>query len=384
MTDILFTGVNDWRSITQRPQHLARGLARRHRVLYVNPIGYSWLTHGLRRLRGATHRGWRPRLEAVGPGLWAFTPSPALPFSRRVRAANRVNHALLAAQLRPVLAALGFDRPALWAAFPTAVDLVGRLETSAVVFDRLDDYPGFFAGRERATIAEMERELLAVADLVLATSAPLAASSRAAREHVALVPNGVDALHFAAARLGRVPVAEDVVGLPGPRFGYVGTIARWTDVDALVALARAVPAGSVVVVGPWEVPVPAGAPANLHVFGPRAYEALPGYLAGFDVALIPFRPGPLTEAVNPVKLFEYAAAGVPIVATRTRELARYVSWCELADTPDDLVRLSLAAAERHRLGLDAERLDRAAQEAAANSWSARVEEIERLLEAVLE
>ena len=375
MNDIVFCGVNDWRSIKQRPQHLAERLATTHRVLYVNPVGYSIATHILRKLRKTTQRRWRPDLEQLTEQLWLFTPSPALSFSRRVRALNRLNQRWLACQLRPVLCRLGITAPLLWLSFPTDVDLVGRLNEQRIIFDCMDNYPGFFNGTERVVIAAMEHDLLRRADLVLATAQSLLEKCRRVNANTHLVPNGVDVAHFARARAG-LPVADDLRPYPHPRFGYIGTIGTWTDVDSMIALAQAVPDGSVIIIGPWEVPQPADLPINFHILGPRPYAHLPEYLAGFDVALIPFKVGPLTQAVNPVKLFEYAAAGVPIVATATQELTHYAAWCTLADSPQTLIASAIHAVQKTTS--DETRI-RAATEAAANDWQRRVETIMQLI-----
>jgi len=377
--DIVFCGVNDWRNIKQRPQHLAERLSATHRVLYVNPIAYSVPTHIVRRLRRTTDRRWGPTLEQLAAQLWLFTPSPALPLSRRLRPLNRLNQAWLAFQLRPVLRQLGMSSPLLWLAFPTDVDLIGRLHERYIIFDCMDNYPGFFKGCEHKVIAAMEIDLLRRADLVFATAQPLWEKCHHLNANVHLLPNGVDVAHFARVRTG-LAEADDLRPYPHPRFGYIGTVGPWTDVDSMVALAQAAPYGSVIVIGPWETPPPAGAPDNFHILGPRPYADLPAYLAGFDVALIPFRVGMLTQAVNPVKLFEYGAAGVPIVATATQELVRYAGWCALTDSSEAFVSWAITIAHDRCHPEVVARCQTAAAEAQANDWDSRIRHIQSLLE----
>ncbi|HQE92291.1 MAG TPA: glycosyltransferase [Anaerolineae bacterium] len=375
MSDIVFCGVNDWRGIKQRPQHLAERLAVTNRILYVNPISYSFATHIVRKVHSSTQRSWRSSLETLAEHLWLFTPSPALPFSRRARGINRLNQRWLAVQLHPLLRRLHISAPLLWLSFPTDVDLIGHLQEQQVIFDCMDNYPGFFSGREHTVITAMELDLLHRADLVLTTAQPLLEKCRRINANTHLVPNGVDATHFARARAG-LAEADDLHVCSRPRFGYIGTIGPWTDVDSMMALARAAPNGSVIVIGPWEIPQPTELPSNMYILGARPYTRLPEYLAGFDVALIPFKRGPLTQAVNPVKLFEYAAAGVPIVATATAELTRYAAWCILADSPQAWVDLAIRTAQT---GETAALRLQAANEAMANDWQQRVETILHLI-----
>jgi len=384
MKDIIFYGVNDWRDIKQRPQHLAERLAEKHRIVYLNPVGYSVLTHLRRRMCGGTHRSWRPHIERLTEHLWVFTPSPALPFSRRFRILNRLNQALLASQLKPLLAQMGMEHPLLWISFPPAVDLVGRLNERHVIVDFLDHYQAFFTGLTRNTVAAMEKELLRRADIVFATSRLLLEECHRINPDVHLVPNGVDASFFGRNR-STLPEPEEFGGLSHPRFGFVGTISRWTDVDILVELALKAPGASVIVIGPWEVPRPFFAPRNFYVLGPRPYQRLPEYLSSLDVGVIPFKMGPLADAINPVKLFEYAAAGLRIVAMATKELMHYSSWCTLADSPYAFITAALREGEEALREKNDDRLARRGVSfAKANDWDDRVTRINRLLEALTE
>lgn len=384
MKHIAFVGVNDWRDIKQRPQHIAERLSAASPLVYVNPVGYSVFTHLRRRVRSGIQRSWRPRLERLAERLWVLTPSPAFPFSRRFRIFNRLNQALLASQLRPVLERLGMHPLILWVSFPPSADLIGRLKEEYVIFDCLDNYPAFFGGREGTTIAAMETDLLSRADLVLTTSRPLLEKCSRLNANTHWVPNGADGAHFGQAITG-LPEPSELVGLPRPRFGYVGTIGRWTDVNLLVELALKARSASVIMIGPWEVAKPPSAPPNFHVLGPRPYHRLPEYLSGLDVGVIPFKVEPLTHAINPVKLFEYAAAGLRIVATATQELTQYASWCSLADSPSAFIAAALREGEEALEGRKNDPLARrAASFARTNDWDDRVTKINRLLEALPE
>ena len=93
---------------------------------------------------------------------------------------------------------------------------------------------------------------------------------------------------------------------------------------------------------------------NLHWTGPKPYDQVPGIVRAFRVGLIPFRRTPLTEAVNPVKLYEYAAAGVPCVATRfTDEVDAWDGAARVAESPEGFVAeaRALLASPPDRAGL---------------------------------
>jgi glycosyltransferase involved in cell wall biosynthesis len=111
--------------------------------------------------------------------------------------------------------------------------------------------------------------------------------------------------------------------------GYAGAIADWFDFDLLEALARARPQYSFVVVGAFERQRHVSGPAverlrqfsNIHLLGHKPFAEVPSFLAGFDVCTIPFVVNRVTEATNPVKMYEYLAAGKPTVSTPLAEVS---------------------------------------------------------------
>jgi glycosyltransferase involved in cell wall biosynthesis len=115
---------------------------------------------------------------------------------------------------------------------------------------------------------------------------------------------------------------------------------------------------------------------NAFYLGKKAYGELPAYLAHFDVATIPFVLNPVTHACSPVKLFEYMAAGKPVVATRMREILKYKS-VRFAGTATEFVA-EIEAALKLRENEDHRALLRA--EAEANTWRARAETLVRAME----
>jgi glycosyltransferase involved in cell wall biosynthesis len=223
-----------------------------------------------------------------------------------------------------------------------------------VVYDMIDA-PLHFAPVPPRLVPQWEG-LLRGADRVAVTSAPLAALARAGGARAPrLIGNGVEAKRFEQAAPATLPGDPAV-----PALGYVGSLHSWFDLSLVRTLAAALPRARVVLVGPAP---PATAEAlreaqqaapNLHWLGPRPYDDIPGIVRAFRVGLIPFRRTPLTEAVNPVKLYEYAAAGVPCVTTRfTDEVA---GWGEAARVAEDEAEFIAAARALLEAPPDAEAL----------------------------
>ena len=147
----------------------------------------------------------------------------------------------------------------------------------------------------------------------------------------------MDVAHFAKAR-GEITAPADQDGLPGPRLGYVGVIDERLDLGLIDAIAASHPEWSIVMVGPVVKISEEDLPRrpNLHYLGGKAYEALPAYLAGWDVALMPFALNEATRFISPTKTPEYLSAGCPVVSTAITDVVRHYGTLEgvaIADTP---------------------------------------------------
>jgi glycosyltransferase involved in cell wall biosynthesis len=174
-----------------------------------------------------------------------------------------------------------------------------------------------------------------------------------------LVPNAVNVELFNASG----PTADDLPTNGSPILGYHGSLyGDWFDWDGLAAVADAFPEASIVVIGDDKAPHRA-LPPNVLFLGLRAQIALPSYVRGFDVGLLPFLTTETTHAVSPLKVYEYLACGVPVAAPPLRALDAVPSvW-----TAPDLV-------DAVHQALEAPPVDTAAF-AASESWRARIETI---------
>lgn len=380
--DIVCVSSLDWEAHWTSKQQIMHRLAQANRVLYIEePVTM------LAPLRvPARWRRWGallPRLRRVEPSLWVLTPPPLLPFGNMRPVVNRANQALLAAYIRLAARRLGFRNYLLWTYLPTSVHLLDLLRPAAVLYHCVDEhsaFPGFVAP---GVVKAYDDELTRRADLVVTTARNLKASREALNPNTHHVPNAADVVHFKAALDPVLPEPADVARLPHPRIGVVGVHDERLDVDALEALSAADPAWQIVLVGPVQ---PGdvdearlrGLP-NLHLLGGKPLAELPAYLKALDVALIPYKLNELSRNIFPLKLFEYLAAGLPVVASALPELEPYGDAIGLAARPADfpeLVRVALAgdspSARQARVTL-----------AEQNTWEHRVEEISRLVEQTL-
>jgi glycosyltransferase involved in cell wall biosynthesis len=211
--------------------------------------------------------------------------------------------------------------------------------------------------------------------VVFATSRALETRMRRCNARTLLVPNAADYDHFAR-EVPRGEVPPELRALPRPVIGYVGEVADWLDTGLLRAVAARHPDWSIVLVGPVTAEVRSDLfAANIHLFGRRPYSELPRYLAGFDCCLIPFRASPLTAAVDPIKLYEYLAAGKPVVSTPLPGAMTFAGEILVAAGPRFLEAVEEAVAGTH----DAAAAEARRRRARAHTWDHRMA---RILEAL--
>ena len=215
-----------------------------------------------------------------------------------------------------------------------------------------------------------------------AVSTPLLELARATRTDAVHLPNAVEPERFAAG----VPPADDpelaaLLAEGRPIAGYYGALARWLDYELLYRAACLRPDWRFVLIGPSLDESFRGRPLfelpNVAWLGPRPYRLLPGYLAAFDVALIPFVRDEVTRAVSPLKLYEYLAGGKPVVATAIPE-CQAIPEVEVVGTPEELARALDACRAR---GSDVAFRERLRDLGRQSSWAVRVETTLTALEA---
>jgi len=362
---------NDWGGDPTSKTHIMRILARRNRVLWVNSVGMRRPTASRRDLRriGAKLRRTLEGCVEVEPNLFVANPLvlplPGWP------AVNRLNARILSVWLRHLCRRHGLERPILWTYPPHMSRLIGRLDERLVVYHCVDQYSEF-AGVAREALIDMEHDLLRRSDVVLTSSQQLCDERRRLNPNTHFVPHGVDVAHFSRALERTTEVPADVRDVASPVVGFFGALAEWVDLPLIRAVATARPDWSIVLVGKatTDLAVVRGLP-NVHVLGQKPYATLPGYCRAFDVGIIPFLRNELTVRANPLKLREYLAAGLPVVATPLPEVARYDGLIRLADGCDGFVAAIAATLGERSEALAHHRVEAMRSEA----WDARVETI---------
>lgn len=367
---------HDWTGDPLSKTHLMRLLARDNRVLWVNSIGYRTPSLGSKADLGRIwkkFRASREPLQEVEPNLWVLNPLAVPAYG--LAAARGFNRWWLRRQVKKAMSTLGFSRPINWVFNPAAAIMAGQLGEETLIYQCVDEYSAF-TGVQAQAILDMEAELCRKADLVVVSADKLYDTKRPHNPRTVVVRHGVDFQHFRKALDPATAVPPEVANLPKPVVGFFGLIADWVDVELMAAVAKQYPHGSLVVLGKatTDVSVLKALP-NVHLLGRKPYADLPAYCKAFQVALNPFRINELTLAANPLKVREYLAAGLPVVATNIPEVA-VLGTCRVADTHADFLRQVDEALKEPGPRADISELVR------AEGWDARLREVERHLAAV--
>jgi glycosyltransferase involved in cell wall biosynthesis len=317
-----------WNFVFQRPQHLLSRCACEHDVVYFEEPVFDAKEPEL--AVSTSGQGVRVAVPHLAPG----TPEEIAEATLRRMIARIVQRELKGA------------RPVLWYYTPMPIAYTDEVRPRAVVYDCMDEL-SLFKGAP-AVLTEREKLLLADADVVFTGGYSLYEHKRSQSQHrnIHPFPSSVDVPHFARAR-EEVPEPPDQADIPAPRVGFYGVIDERMDIELVGELAEMRPDLQLVLIGPVVKIDPADLPhkPNIHYLGGKSYDELPEYLAGWDVAILPFARNDSTRFISPTKTPEYLAAGKPVVSTSIRDVVQPYGRDGLAWIADTAGELSAAIDE---------------------------------------
>ena len=358
--DLMLFSVIDWHFRFQRPQQLCRQFARMgYRVFYVETSvhalpGVSWFERGYRFFDSPEPNIFVCQLHCELPRPDVYRTAMGRAYRREF--ARGINNLCRDHEVRHLVSLV--ENP-FWR--PLAEIIPGNL----LVYDCIDHHAGFATGTPE--MAKEESILLETADLVFTSSASLAERVGKLADNV-LVRNAVDFAFFS-----QRPAA---IKRPSnrPVVGYYGAIVDWFDMDLVMEAAKAFPEWDFYLIGAASkenLRAAKGTPSILFA-GEVPYGELPTYLYGMDVCMIPFKENELTRCTNPVKVYEYLAAGKPVVTTWMPELELLHEYVHVARTTEQfLAGLRVAMAQP---GTPAD-IRRRIEWAAGQDWSVRARQI---------
>lgn len=381
--DIIFVSLENWDDIWRRNQFLCETLSRRFpssKILFVAPprdISNS-IRHG--RFSDLSARAtWtvpeHPNITVTRPRKWV--PN-SLAWCRRLNEAVTVRH------IREVAAVLGMNHPLLWLNPHFGISMVGKLNECGVIYDITDDWTELDQGRREAElIAEQDAALCRRADAVIVCSDRLREKKQTLAKQLHLIPNGVHTTHYERVLDCDLELPAEATQWKRPVLGYTGTVhSSRVDVVLVADLAARYPTGSIVLVGPdFLSPSDAAcldALGNVHRIPGVPYSRIPDFMRAFDVCIVPHRMTAFTESLNPIKLWEYLAAGKPIVSTSVPGFRDFPDLVHVATDKASFFAKVEAALREHGELAEARRT-----EARKHSWDTRVDDVVRVIESCI-
>ena len=308
-----------WNFVYQRPQHLMSRFAKTRRVFYIEEPIYDAPSQ------------YNEIYDDTETGVCVVTPHIT---SDTENSAEPLRHLL-----KMFMATMKIKRFMTWYYTPLSLAYSEQLDPELVIYDCMDELSLFrFAS---PMLKDWEKRLFSKADLVFTGGMHLYEAKKGLHTNIHGVPSGIDVDHFAKARRS-LKDPPDQASIPHPRIGYYGVVDERFNIDLLSTVAKTRTDWHFIIVGPTAKIDPATLPrqSNIHFVGMRDYKELPRYLAGWDVAMMPFALNDATKFISPTKTPEFLAAGKPVVSTSIHDVIHPYGdkkLVSIADTPGDFV-----------------------------------------------
>jgi UDP-galactopyranose mutase len=382
---MVYFAMSPWDGMWKNRHQLMSRFAAEMPVLYVEP----WVRlRYLRRnsLKLLVQRDARPPVGAAEPiaNLSIYHSPPTRPVSGSGLIGPWTANRWLAG-VRAAAADIGIRRPILWLSLPEMGFAAGRMNELMSIYHAVDEYGGYArqtADKQRRLWAREEKILDAV-DMTIVVSPELAKSKRKEGRDVHIVENAVDFDRFSHAARERC-IPGDLADVPAPRLGYSGLIGQRLNLDLLLRTAETRPDWSLVLIGKVDETGCADrlrrlrALDNVYFLGQKAVTEVPAYIAGLDTGLLPYTLNLETENISPLKMYEYFAAGIPVVSTPIPAALRLRDFLAIASTDEEFIKRC-----EESLIADDDARRRRIDHAGRNTWDDRVDEVRSLLQSHL-
>jgi len=317
----------DWDDVPTCITHIFREMGKTMPVLWLNSIGTRKPSMNRARdfSRIFSRLGGLNKRAELKENMLRVMSLPLIPKAES-RLAVKFNRMIFRRLVGRELADMGEGPVEYWCSVPNAVDLLPEKDSAcssySVIYYCVDDWSGF-SHLDGIWLFSREKLLLERSDAVFTPSKFLEEKcKKIAGNRVFYVPHGVDYNKFASSLNDDMVIPSDIKGLPCPVIGFYGNIDEWVDLNLLEYLSEKRPNWSFVIIGQVYSDVARLKRfKNVYFIGKRLHDSLPSYCKGFDAAIIPYdMSDPRMRSVNPVKVKEILAAGIPVVSSNLPEL----------------------------------------------------------------
>jgi glycosyltransferase involved in cell wall biosynthesis len=368
---------DDWGRHPSSCQHLVKQLLGKYEVLWINTIGTrtpkfdrATFTRILSKVVQWSNLSRRepangsPLVQVRSPLMWPW-------FGRPID--RWMNQQVLGRAVARAVSCLPRPRTVV-TTIPLVNDLVGRLDVDRWIYYCVDDLSAW-PGLDGATLQRMERELVGKVDGCVAVSEFLQHRLAGMGRESTLLTHGVDLDSWREERGGRLP--EVLSGAPSPRIVFWGLIDDRLDAEWLLQLGDQMPAGTIVLAGPTQSPNPRLLEhPRIQLIGPVAYSELPSLAHGASALVMPYRRMPATMAMQPLKLKEYLATGLPCVVSRLPATEAWKDSLDVVENSTEFVETVMRRAAAPLI----ESQSIARQSLVNESWATKAEQFDNVIE----
>ena len=376
-TGMIYLGMSRWEGMWKSRHQLMSRFSRQFPVLYVEPwVTLQAIRTGRTKLSRIVNDCLRPPVAHFEPNVYVLGGSALRPISGSEKLRDLTRRRWIQA-IRRASNAAGIARPILWICRPEMGFAVGQLGEQMSIYHVVDEYGGYTGLDEDAQrqLGALEATVLDKVDLSIVASPELAQAKAGRGRDIVVLENGVSPRQYREARQSAV-TPTDIGALPRPRIGYSGLIGKRLDLDLLGQVADRQDTGSIVLIGKVddrecedEIKRLADRP-NVHFLGEKHPREVAAYIHALDIGLLPYTINLETRHISPIKMYEYWAAGIPVVSTAIPAARRHGHAVSVAGDSSEFVKLI----ERSLREFDADMQAKLLELAAANSWQARVDQ----------
>lgn len=374
---ILCLATQAWDAHWTPVQQVMLRLAPHNRIIYFEPFHppFAWLKQSNALLKAQRHL---PQCREVRPNLFVYRPGyPYMPWNMRQPVAAALNGLLYQAEIRALLKRLHVTNPWLWVFFAQSLSVL-NLPFQHVIYDCADEFAAFFPHPdEKRFVLQIDEVLCRRAELVFVGSEPLYARKSPLNPRTYVVNHAADIAHFMQALEPSTVVPEALQAIPHPRIGFVGMVDDVRFDTQLIARLAENPDYHIVIVGGLLGDTARAFPPqpNIHLLGMQPVSALPAYIKGMDVCLMPYRLNEATRNIYPLKLHEYMATGKPVVTTAIPAVESFRDLMYVADNAEAFRQYVAQALLEH----DPQRVVERQQCAQQHTWEVHVAQKMRLI-----
>jgi len=332
--------------VYQRPQHLLSRFSKQSRVFFIEEPMFG---------ASSPHYTLEKQQDI---NVWVYTPH--LPDNADVTDKQEILLSKLFTEMK-------ITQYVNWYYSPMALSYSSGLQPAMIIYDCMDELSAFrFAPQ---ALKQYESMLFDKADIVFTGGHHLYKAKQYLHQNIHAFPSSIDIEHFLQAR-SQVQQPEDQQHIPGPRIGFYGVIDERFNASLLKGVATLHPEWHFVLVGPIVKIDPQSLPSmhNIHLLGGKCYKELPTYLAGWDVAMMPFALNESTKYISPTKTPEYLAGGKPVVSTSIHDVVTPYGKQGLVNIADTVKEFSAAITNALTQKHDQKWLKRVDTFLKGNSW----------------